>query len=243
MEWFRGSWKCRRKVWTQVKERFCSRKSSCSQKSEAHQRGWRVNPLCYHCPSRPISSRLFCRRRIHARFEPFVSAIHCTWFNICSPTGTFVDYVEPLKVAFREKRCIIRELTYDSSKSGGVDAAIREAKQDLAQTKTTVLQWCRAHFGEVYNAWLHLKVIQAFVESVLRYGLPIDFVSFFVSPDPKFDKDLKSQLLRSVLSLRPELRPRKALADEEEEEGDSADALPYVYVKFALVGGVAPASS
>jgi hypothetical protein len=30
-----------------------------------------------------------------------------------------VDYLEPLKTAFREKRFIIRDFVYDASKAGG----------------------------------------------------------------------------------------------------------------------------
>jgi V-type H+-transporting ATPase subunit C len=152
--------------------------------------------------------------------------------------GSFVDYLEPLRVAFREKRFTLREIVYDQAKAGSIDSAIREAKQDLTQSKNTLVQWCRAHFGDIFNAWLHLKVVQAFVESILRYGVPMDFVPFFVIPDMKLEKELKTQLLRTVLNLRPELRPRKALAQEEEEEVAEGEALPYVYVKFSLVGAV-----
>jgi V-type H+-transporting ATPase subunit C len=149
-----------------------------------------------------------------------------------------VDYLEPLRLAFREKRYTLREIVYDQAKAGSIDSAIREAKQELTQSKNTLVQWCRAHFGDIFNAWLHLKVIQAFVESILRYGVPMDFVPFFVIPDMKLEKELKTQLLRTVLNLRPELRPRKALAQEEEEDVTEGEALPYVYVKFSLVGAV-----
>jgi V-type H+-transporting ATPase subunit C len=35
-------------------------------------------------------------------------------------------------------------------------------------------QWCRQNFAEAFIAWAHLKAIRLFVESVLRYGLPIN---------------------------------------------------------------------
>jgi V-ATPase subunit C len=31
-------------------------------------------------------------------------------------------------------------------------------------------------------AWIHIKLIRGFVESVLRYGLPIDFSTYLVDP-------------------------------------------------------------
>lgn len=152
--------------------------------------------------------------------------------------GNFVDYLEPVKNAFREKRFVVRELSYDSAKAGGIDAAIATAKDELKQARTTAVRWCKAHFGEVYSAWLHLKVIQAFVESVLRYGLPVDFVSFFVQPDMKYDKEVRIGLLRTILSVRPELKPKKILEDDEDEEAD-VDTLPFVCIKTAIIGSVA----
>eukprot|EP01039_Chlorochromonas_danica_P007204 gene7204-7970_t len=151
--------------------------------------------------------------------------------------GTFVDYLEPVKAAFREKRFIVRELVYDSTKAGGVDAAIDQATSELKQVRATTLRWCRAHFGEVYSGWVHLKIIQAFVESVLLYGLPAEFIAFFATVETKSEKDVKARLTRSVLNLRPELRPKKALAVEEEEEGENSESSwPFVCLRLPLIG-------
>ena len=102
------------------------------------------------------------------------------------------------------------------------------------------MRWCQSHFGEVYSAWIHLKVIQAFVESVLRYGLPVDFTSFFMRPDSKIEKEVKDKLTATILNVRPELRPKKGLIEDEDEE-DSDVNLPYVCLKFSAVGSAAVA--
>lgn len=154
--------------------------------------------------------------------------------------GVFVDYLDQVKAAFREKRFLVRELSYDSSRYGGIDAAIETGKDDLKQSKQTAVRWCKAHFGEVYSAWLHLKVIQAFVESVLRYGLPIDFVSFFAQPEPRAEKELKAQLIHAVLGLRPELRPKRVAGEDEEEEAEAVDSSPFVFLRLPMIG-VTPA--
>jgi V-type H+-transporting ATPase subunit C len=154
--------------------------------------------------------------------------------DVFSP-GKFVDYLEPLRSAFREKRFILRELNYDATKTGGVKGAIERASADLKQCKTSTIRWCQSHFGEVYSAYLHLKVVQAFVESVLRYGLPVDFTCFFVKPDPKQEKETKTKLTSTILSLRPELRPKKGMIDEEDEEDNEAN-LPYILLKFTAIG-------
>ena len=45
-----------------------------------------------------------------------------------------------------------------------------------------MIRWCRAHFGEAFSAWMHVKLVKSYVESVMRYGLPVDFSAFMVAP-------------------------------------------------------------
>ncbi|KAK9343680.1 hypothetical protein V1522DRAFT_412484 [Lipomyces starkeyi] len=45
-----------------------------------------------------------------------------------------------------------------------------------------VVRLARATYADSFQAWIHLKSIRVFVESVLRYGLPPDFISVLVKP-------------------------------------------------------------
>lgn len=157
---------------------------------------------------------------------------------IYTVAGSFVDYLDPLKHAFREKRFTVREVSYDASKAGGVDGAIQQGEAEMTQVRNAALRWCRAHFGEVYSAWMHLKVIQAFVESVLRYGLPVDFLTFLLEPNMKVEKEVRARLTKTVLAMRPELNMKKLMlaADDEDEGTDEIDTLPYVLLKFPVIG-------
>lgn len=145
-----------------------------------------------------------------------------------------MDYVEPIKAIFREKRFIVREFSYDAANSGGLDVQIEQSKLEFKQMRNTIIRWCKAHFGEAYNGWVHLKVIRAFVESVLRYGLPVDFTAFFIEPNMKMEKEVLKALTKSVLQCRPALQPKSSLEDED-DEGDF-DTLPYVCQCFPLIG-------
>jgi V-type H+-transporting ATPase subunit C len=145
------------------------------------------------------------------------------------PQGKFVDYLDAIKTAFREKRFTVRDFVFDPSKAGGVDSQIDQAKWELQQTLTTIVRWCRAHYGEVYAGWIHLKVIKGFVESVLRYGLPVDFLSVFVEPNMKREKQQMSSLTDAIGKLRTELK----VTDLGEDGGDDdTDDLPFVFHKF-----------
>jgi V-type H+-transporting ATPase subunit C len=130
--------------------------------------------------------------------------------------GKYVDYLPLLKNAFREKKYILREFSYDlSGKKGGVDAQVEAAASELKQVRAATLRWCKANFGEVFSGWVHLKVIRAFVESVLRYGLPVDFLSCFVVPEIKDEKQMRKAITNSVLALCPQLRLKVSLSAED----------------------------
>lgn len=146
-------------------------------------------------------------------------------------TGTFVDYIEPFKHAAREKRFTVRDFVFDPAKAGGVETQIEQAKWEVQQTLTTIIRWCRAHFGEVYAGWIHLKVIRGFVESVLRYGLPVDFLATFVEPLAKKDKAAQKSLTNGISTMREDLRPIKLDAEDDDDE-ENPDNLPYVCHKF-----------
>lgn len=93
--------------------------------------------------------------------------------------------------------------------------------------------WCRSHFGEVFSGWMHLKVITAFVESVLRYGLPAEIVTCFVEPNLRREKQVQDALSKTITKIRPEI-----VMDgfDEDEKEDSVEALPYVCLKFTVAG-------
>ena len=46
--------------------------------------------------------------------------------------------------------------------------------------QTELLRLSRTNFSEAYQILVHLKVVRLFVESVLRYGLPADYVGVFL---------------------------------------------------------------
>lgn len=150
--------------------------------------------------------------------------------------GTKLDFLEPLKTAFREKKFTLREFSYDGNKPSGIDGQIDFAKQQLDQTVSSLVRWCEIHYGEVYSGWVHLKVIRGFVESVLRYGLPVNFVSVFVEPSAQKEKQVKVSLLHAITQLRPDFSSSKVEIEDEEQDAEDTDNLPFVCQKFTVIG-------
>ncbi|KAI9031925.1 hypothetical protein CLU79DRAFT_278907 [Phycomyces nitens] len=93
----------------------------------------------------------------------------------------------------REERFIVRDFKYD-------DDALKQQQGELEESKTTVheqqgelIRLARTNFGEVFAAWIHLKALRIFVESVLRYGLPPDFTAVSILYEKKVDEVLVAQ--------------------------------------------------
>lgn len=82
----------------------------------------------------------------------------------------------------REHKFTVRDFEYSDEKA---DEDRREADRIENTEKELwkgLVQWCQASFGDALSAWFHIKVLRAFTESVLRYGLPPDFAFALIKP-------------------------------------------------------------
>ncbi|KAF0732959.1 hypothetical protein Ae201684P_018540 [Aphanomyces euteiches] len=142
--------------------------------------------------------------------------------------GSLLDYVEKFKHAAREKRFTARDFTFDPTSHATNETMIAELEVEVNRLYTGLLRWCKAHFGETFIAWMHVKAVRVFVESVLRYGLPVNFVAVLYKP--KAGKDKK---LRQYLDKRYEhLQPAQFAAVEDAAGASSVEYYPYVSNSF-----------
>ena len=80
----------------------------------------------------------------------------------------------------REKKWTPRDYRYAE---GGREAEQRElekVRKEERQLWGEVLRLARIDWGEAVMAWVHVLALRVFVETVLRYGLPLSFVSGLV---------------------------------------------------------------
>lgn len=76
----------------------------------------------------------------------------------------------------REKRWNPREYKYEE---GGKEAEAKETEQLTKDEKKLwgeALRLGRTGYSESAMIWIHVLALRVFVETVLRYGLPLDFV-------------------------------------------------------------------
>lgn len=106
----------------------------------------------------------------------------------------FRRVVDQFKSAAREKGFQVRDYSHDPEAAQTRADEQKQLATDQGAMHQSLLQWCRVGYGEVFSAWMHLSVIRLFAESILRYGLPPDFVGFLLVPSSRTDKKLRTTL-------------------------------------------------
>jgi V-type H+-transporting ATPase subunit C len=135
--------------------------------------------------------------------------------------GVFNDFVEPFIADARKYRFVARQFTFNPS---AMEDSKKQTMQLTAEEKrlyTSMMRWCSAHFGEAFIAWMHVKAIRAFVESVLRYGLPVNFTSVLYKPHASKTKRLHDTLGKMYAHLQG--------ADLGEDDDGGPEFHPYYF--------------
>lgn len=95
----------------------------------------------------------------------------------------------------RENKFVVRtDFTWDDDLVSRQRAELEEAGDSEKELWTELLRLARTNFSEAYQALAHFKVVRAYVESVLRYGLPADYFAVVIRPNPKRTKALLATL-------------------------------------------------
>lgn len=113
-------------------------------------------------------------------------------------SGPKVDFEEHFARLVRDKRYVIRNFKYDPSQAQRTTMALEQLNVEVESMKNGLARWCKTHYGETFVAWMHIKVIRVFVESVLRYGLPVDFTAVLYKCPYGKEKDLVDALDASL---------------------------------------------
>lgn len=94
----------------------------------------------------------------------------------------------------REQKWTPRQYKYVE---GGKEEEKRELERVAREEKKVwgeALRMVHTGWSESVMIWAHVMALRVFVESVLRYGLPLEFVSALVQTNPKLAKKVKTAL-------------------------------------------------
>ncbi|MCJ1479584.1 hypothetical protein MMC13_008270 [Lambiella insularis] len=114
---------------------------------------------------------------------------------------TFKKYSQEFIHRAREQKWIPRDYKY---KEGGREAEQKEVERVAKEEKKLwgeALRLGRTGWGEAVMAWVHVLALRVFVETVLRYGLPLSFVCGLVRTTPKLAKKVRGSLDQSYSYL------------------------------------------
>ncbi|XP_032722735.1 V-type proton ATPase subunit C 2 isoform X1 [Lontra canadensis] len=100
-----------------------------------------------------------------------------------------------------------------------------------------LLRWLKVNFSEAFIAWIHIKALRVFVESVLRYGLPVNFQAVLLQPHKKSSTRRLREVLNSVFRHLDQVAAASILDASVEIPGlqlSTQDYFPYVYFRIDL---------
>jgi V-type H+-transporting ATPase subunit C len=80
----------------------------------------------------------------------------------------------------REKRWIPRDYKYKEGGKEEEQKEVEELSKEERKLWGEALRLGRTGYSEGAMVWIHVLALRVFVETVLRYGLPLDFVSGLV---------------------------------------------------------------
>ncbi|XP_060709428.1 V-type proton ATPase subunit C 1-A-like [Hemiscyllium ocellatum] len=106
----------------------------------------------------------------------------------------FKKTVDEFKIRARENKFIVREFNYSEEELYAEKEEMTRLSADKKQQYGPLLRWLKVNFSEAYIAWIHIKALRVFVESVLRYGLPVNFQAMLLQPNKKTMKRLRDVL-------------------------------------------------
>lgn len=132
--------------------------------------------------------------------------------------GNKIDFEKEFTKVCNAKRFVVRDFKYDSSQASKSAMALEQLQVEVDGMKSGLMRWCKTHYGEAFVAWMHIKVIRVFVESVLRYGLPVDFTAVLYKVDGK-----QTELINAL---------DKALGSGESVEEDDEEYHDFVLIRF-----------
>ncbi|XP_030897784.1 V-type proton ATPase subunit C 2-like [Leptonychotes weddellii] len=119
----------------------------------------------------------------------------------------------------------------------GVRRGCQQASPALLSPQGPLLRWLKVNFSEAFIAWIHIKALRVFVESVLRYGLPVNFQAVLLQPHKKSSTKRLREVLNSVFRHLDQVAAASILDASVEIPGlqlNNQDYFPYVYFHIDL---------
>lgn len=157
-------------------------------------------------------------------------------YALCTVT-LFKKVVDEFKLHARERKFVVREFTYNEEELAAGKNEISKLVTDKKKQFGPLVRWLKVNFSECFCAWIHVKALRVFVESVLRYGLPVNFQAILIHPNKKNTKRLRDILMQLYGHLDGSAASSGGNADNVDIPGlgfGQSEYFPYVYYKLNI---------
>ena len=106
----------------------------------------------------------------------------------------FIRDVDSFKHKARERKFIVRDFVYNPEELAAGKSELTKLATDKKKQFGPLVRWLKVNFSESFTAWVHVKALRVFVESVLRFGLPVNFQGMVLLPQKKTTRKLRETL-------------------------------------------------
>jgi len=141
---------------------------------------------------------------------------------------------DAIKNLSREKRYTVRPFKYDPEEDKKAELDKEKLVASRYRQWKFLFQWCLTAYEENFSFWVHVKAIRVYVESVLRFGLPADFVATVVEPKKGKEPKLRAVLKDLYAGLPNAELAHELDAGETDLSGFGSDFYPYVYFSLKI---------
>lgn len=142
--------------------------------------------------------------------------------------------VDAFKRACRERRYWARDFEYSEESFTKIKDQRQNLEQQVKRQLDTVKNLYNSAWSEVFVAWMHIKAMRIFVESVLRFGMPPRFGAFVVSV--KSTPSTQSAARKALTDILA--KGSKAGPTDKKEGDDEEEFFPYVSLSFVPLTAV-----
>jgi len=133
---------------------------------------------------------------------------------------------DSLKNACEEHKFVFRNFKFEPQQAQETSQEEAELSQEQKRLTVQVSMYIKSNFSEMFVAFMHLKAIRVFVESVLWYSLPPNFQVMLIQPNESREQGLRAKLATQFQNAK--------CSQGNMSKGDDEDNHPYVSMDLDL---------
>ncbi|KAF7186933.1 V-type proton ATPase subunit C [Pseudocercospora fuligena] len=160
---------------------------------------------------------------------------------------TFKKHASEFIHKAREHRWVPRDMKFSDGGREGEEQELKKLEKEERRVWGEALRLGRTGYSDAVMGWIHVLTLRVFVETVLRYGLPLAYVCGLIKTDSKRSKKAKqaldsrfSDLGGNALAKDKKGRPKQDDSSMQQEMaasgfGGDQGFEPYVFYEFEII--------